>query len=234
MARRRFWRDVRGRQSRDRGGARACAEDGGGGDAPRAPGGRGCTAGLAQPHRRRPRANHAPLGRPDTRAPRRSCPPAHARAGQAARRVGGRDPLRGVVPRVVRRGGKARLRRYDPLAASGPADPRPQAAGRCVSRDHSLELPFRDGDAQGCSRAGGGLHDGAEAGRADAVVCARGRRARRRGGAAGRRTLDRHRRFRGRTGDRSRADLEPARPQGRLHRLQRGRQAPDGPVRQRG
>ena len=42
------------------------------------------------------------------------------RAGQAAGRVARRDRLRGLVPRVVRRGGEARLRRHDPGATGRP------------------------------------------------------------------------------------------------------------------
>src|SRR4029079_8134317 len=44
--------------------------------------------------------------------------------------------------------------------------------------------------------------------------------------------LRRQPRHRGCACDRRRDDLEPARPQGRLHRLERGRQAADGPVRE--
>ena len=45
--------------------------------------------------------------------------------------------------------------------------------------------------------------------------------------------LGRHRRRRGRARDRRRDDLEPARAQARLHRLDRGREAPHGAVRAR-
>ena len=56
----------------------------------------------------------------------------------------------------------------------------------------------------------------------------------RRGGPAGGRLPDRHRRCRGRARDRRRADRQPARPQARLHRLDRGREAADGAVREAG
>ncbi len=54
------------------------------------------------------------------------------------------------------------------------------------------------------------------------------------GGRPGRRLLDRHRRRRRRARDRRRDDLEPDRPQARLHRLDRGREAADGAVRRPG
>ena len=46
-----------------------------------------------------------------------------------------------------------------------------------------------------------------------------------------RRARHRHRQCRGRAGDRPRDDVEPDRPQARLHRVDRGREAPDGAVR---
>ena len=100
--------------------------------------------------------------------------------------------------------------------------------------NHAVELPRRDAHAQVRARARGRLHDGAEAGRADAAVRARDRAARPRGGPAGRRLPDRHRRGRGRTADRRRDDVEPHRAQARLHRLDGGREAADGAVREAG
>ena len=85
-------------------------------------------------------------------------------------------------------------------------------------RHHTVELPRRDAHAQVRSRPRRRLHDGAQARRADAAHRARDRRARRGGRRAAGRLLDRHRR-RGRCPlDRRRDDLEPARPQARLHR----------------
>ena len=56
-----------------------------------------------------------------------------------------------------------------------PAHRRHQGAGRRDGGDHAVELPGRDGHAQGGARARRRLHDGAEAGRADAALGARGR-----------------------------------------------------------
>ena len=53
-------------------------------------------------------------------------------------------------------------------------------------------------------------------------------------GRPARRLLGRHGRRRRRPVDRRRDDVEPDRPQARLHRLDRGRQAADGPVRRPG
>ena len=55
-----------------------------------------------------------------------------------------------------------------------------------------------------------------------------------RAGVPARRPLGRHRIGGRRAADRRRADLEPDRAQARLHRLDRGRQAPDGAVRRTG
>ena len=50
-----------------------------------------------------------------------------------------------------------------------------------TARDHAVELPGGDADAQVRAALAGGLHDGAQAGRADAAVRARDRaRSRRR------------------------------------------------------
>ena len=105
-----------------------------------------------------------------------------------------------------------------------------EAGGR-DRRHHALELPGRHADAQGRAGAGRRLHDGAQAGRADAAQRA-GRHAPGRGGRpAARGAEHRHRRRRGRAGHRARDDLQPDRAQARLHRLDRGRQAAHGPVR---
>ena len=115
----------------------------------------------------------------------RARPAPDRRAGQAARGVARRDRLRRVVPRVVRRGGEARLRRHDPDLRRRPADRRHEGAGRRHRRDHALELPRGDADAQVRARPRRRLHDGAEARRADTAHGARGRAARSRGRAAG-------------------------------------------------
>ena len=157
-----------------------------------APGDRGRAArasGLAQPSCEGAGADPAPLGGPDARERRGPRAAAHARAGEAARRVADRDRLRGLVLRVVRRGGEARLRRHDSRARDRPADHRPQAAGRCHRRDHAVELPVGDDHAQVRARARGRVHDGAEAGIADAALRARDRGARRGGGHPRRRLL---------------------------------------------
>ena len=61
-------------------------------------------------------------------------------------------------------------------------DPRDEGGGRRHGRDHAVELPGGDADPQVRARARRGLHDGAEAGRADAALGARDRGARRGGG----------------------------------------------------
>jgi succinate-semialdehyde dehydrogenase/glutarate-semialdehyde dehydrogenase len=83
------------------------------------------------------------------------------------------------------------------------------------------------------TRACRGLHDGAQAGRADAALGASDRRASGGGGCAGRSLLSRDRRCRGRTRDRRRDDLEPFGAQARVHRVDRGREDPHGAVRAR-
>ena len=133
---------------------------------------------LALTAREGTRADPAPVGRPDARERRAARPAPHDRAGQAAGRVAGRDRVRRIVPRVVRRGGKAGLRRHDPHVHARPADRRHQGAGGRNGGDHSVELPGRDGHAQGGAGARRRLHDGAEARRADAALGARGREAR--------------------------------------------------------
>jgi succinate-semialdehyde dehydrogenase/glutarate-semialdehyde dehydrogenase len=54
--------------------------------------------------------------------------------------------------------------------------PNDEAAGRAVSHDHAVELPACNGDAQDRARRRGRLHDGREAGEADAALDARARR----------------------------------------------------------
>ena len=81
---------------------------------------------------------------------------------------------------------------------------------------------------------GAGLHDGAEARRADAAHRAGGHAPRRGGRPAAGRAEHRDRRRRRRAGHRQGDDVEPARAQARVHRLDRGRQAAHGAVRRAG
>ena len=70
------------------------------------------------------------------------------RAGQAARRGARGGAVRRLVLRVVRGGGKARLRRHDPVALARQADPRDEGGGRRHRGNHAVELPGGDADAQ--------------------------------------------------------------------------------------
>ena len=95
--------------------------------------------------------------------------------------------LRGVVPRVVRRGSQARLRRHHSRPSGRQAHRRHQGADRRRRLHHAVEFPARDDHAQGRPGDRRRLHGGAEAGVADAVLGAgagRARRARRRAAAA--------------------------------------------------
>ena len=104
-------------------------------------------------------------------------------------------------------------------------------ARRSDGRHHALELPLRDGDEEVRARTRGGLHDGAEARRADTALGARDRRARRGGRRPAGRALDRHRRCRGRAPDRTGDDVQSARAQARLYRLDGGREVVDASLR---
>ena len=101
------------------------------------------------------------------------------RAGQAARGIEGRDRLRRLLRRVVRRGSEARLRRRDPRPPGRQAHPRAAPAGRRRRRDHALEFPGGDDHAQGRAGARRRLHGRLQAGDADALLRARAGRARR-------------------------------------------------------
>ena len=169
--------------------------------------------------------------RPDARARRRPGRAPRPRAGEAARGGEARDRVCRVLLRVVRRGGEASRRTGDPAAAARPADRGASRADRRHRGDHAVELPLGDADPQVRACARGRLHDGAQAGRADAALRARGGRARGGGRCPARCLLRRHGRRRGCPGDRRRDDLQPDRPQARLHRLDRGREAADGAVR---
>ena len=105
-----------------------------------------------------------------------------------------------------------------------PAEARARAApaGRRHGRDHALELPGRDDDAQARPGPRGGLHDDRQARLGDAADGARGR-ALHGGGRRARRRRQRHHlaphRRRG-----ERAVQRSARAQDLVHRLDRGRQ----------
>ena len=169
------------------------------------------------------------LVRPDDGEPGRPRAPDDARAGQAAGRIEGRDGVRRVVPRMVRRRGQARLRRHHPAAPARQAHRRAEGTGRRRGVHHAVEFSAGDDHAQGRPRASPRA----------ARSCSNRRRRRR------------SRRWRWRSsasapdvpkgvfnvhhgigqGDRRRADVEPARAQAVVHRIDRDRQAADGAVR---
>ena len=180
-----------------------------------------------------PGADPPPLGRPHARAPRRPRPAADARAGQAARRVA--RPRSRYAASFLEWFGEEGKRVYGdtiPPPLRRPAHRRAEAAGR---RRRPAITPWNFPSAMITrkvgARAGGRLHDGAEAGGADAPLGARASPCSREEAGLPPGV------FIVVTGDaedapdRRRADVEPARPEARLHRLDRGRQAADGPVR---
>ena len=174
----RLRRDVRRHESRDRRGAGARAAARGGGDAGGDRGRRAGLPGVAGPDGQGARGRAASALGPDARAAGGAGAAADERAGQAAGGGARRDRLRGLVLRVVRRGGEAGLRRHDPGAPARQADRRPEGADRRHRGDHALELPRRDDHPQGRAGARRRLHDRDQAGRADAVDRARAGRAR--------------------------------------------------------
>ncbi len=108
---------------------------------------------------------------------------------------------------------------------------RDQAADWRRGLHHAVELPAGDDHAQGRSGHCRRLHRGAEARVADAVLGAgAGRTGRARRHPEGR--VQRRHRIGGR--HRQRADVESDREEAVVHRLHRGRQAPDGAVRRHG
>ena len=180
---------------------------------------------LGGAHREGSRDAAATLARPDARQRRRSRDAHDRRAGQAARRVEGRDRLRGLVHRVVRRGRQAPVRRRHPGAPARQAHRRPAPAGRRRRRDHAVEFPGRDDHPQVGSGARRRLHLRLQAGDADALLGARDGRAR----ATRRHSARRVQRDHGpRERDRRRDDVQPRRAQAHLHRLDRDRQEADG------
>ncbi|CAA9470167.1 MAG: Succinate-semialdehyde dehydrogenase [NAD(P)+], partial [uncultured Solirubrobacteraceae bacterium] len=138
-------------------GHRGRAADGRGGDAPRHRGRRAGAPGLAGDAREGARGDPAPLGRPDAGPPGGALRPAHLRAGQAARRVAGGGGVRRELPRVVRGGGQAGLRRHDPDVRARPPDHRHEGARGGDRGHHAVELPRRDADQEGGARARGRL-----------------------------------------------------------------------------
>ena len=105
-------------------------------------------------------------------------------------------------------------------AGAGPAAD-DEAARRAVRLHHAVELPAGDGHAQDRPGGRGRLHDGRQAGQADAAVDAHARADPRGGRAAGGRAERRHRELE-RLGDGA-ADPRPAHAQAVVHRLDRGR-----------
>ena len=127
------------------------------------------------------------------RARRRAGAADDARDGQGGRRVEGRDHLRGrVLPLVLGRGAahrrllQDRRQRASPRAGDAPA-------GRPLLLHHPLELPQRDGHAQDRPGDRRRLHDGRQAGEADAALDAGAGGAARRVRPARRRPQRRHR-----------------------------------------
>ena len=146
------------------------APDGRRGDPPGDRGGGQGAARVARQDREGARPGAAQMVRPDDGEPGGSGGADDRRAGQAVRRVAGRDRLCRRLHRMVRRGGQADLRRHDPGARLGQAHRRHQGADRRLRRDHAVELPGGDDHPQGRPGFGRGLHDGAEAGDRDAVL----------------------------------------------------------------
>ena len=149
-----------------------------------------------------------------------------ARAGETARAGARRSGARGGFRRVVRRRREAHLRRDHADQSGRPAFPRAASAGGRVRGDHAVEFSCLDDHAQGGAGAGGGLHRGGEAGRADAAHGPGARAARRAGGHAARGARCRHRRRS--SADRPGAHVRSSRAQDFFHRLDRGRAAADG------
>ena len=140
-------------------------------------------------------------------------------SGRARRRHAAR---RRPLPLLRRLGDEGRGRDHPGL------DPRPALAqlhaaraGRRRRPDHPVELPAADGGVEARRGARVRQHRGAQARRADAAVGAAPRRAARGGRHPARRRQHRHRLRRDRRRGARRASR---RRQGRVHRLDRGRQ----------
>ncbi len=150
-------------------------------------------------------------------------------AGQATRRVEGRDRLRGRLHRVVRGGRQAALRGCDSGPSERQAHPRPAPAHRGGRGDHAVEFSRGHDHPQGRTRARRRLHLRLQAGAADSLLRARDGGARRSRRRSRRRPQHRHRQQCRR--DRRRDDFQPHRAQADVHRLHAGRQASDGAMR---
>ena len=180
------------------------------------------------PRPRRSAPDPAPLVRPDDGQPGRPRDVDDGRAGQAARRIERRDRLRRGVHRMVRRGGQARLRRHDPGA-------RPDK--RIVVLKEPIGVvaaitPWNFPAAMITRKAGPAMAAGCTvvlkpASATPFSALALGELAERAGVPRGVFTCITG----GAGGDRRRADVEPARAQTVVHRVDRDRQAADGAVR---
>ena len=128
------------------------------------------------------------------RPSRRPRPPDEPRDGQDGQGGQGRGRLRQRVLPLVRRGGGAHPRPLDAGARGRQPAAHHQEAGGSVPLRHALELPDRDGHPQDRPGRRRRLHDGRQAGPADAADDARAGRDPGRGGAARRRAQRRARR----------------------------------------
>ena len=219
VGRRRLGRDVRGHEPGDGRGARPRAADGRRRDAPRARGRRGRLPRLARPLGRRPRADPAPLGRPDARAHRRPRAPAHARAGQAAR--SSREAEIRYAASFLEWFGEEGKRVYGDTIPSPLLDRRILVLKQPVGVSAGITpwnfpsaMPTRKAApalAAGCTMV---LKPAEQTPLSALAVAVLGEEAGLPAGVLSRR----HRRRRGRAADRRRDDVEPARPQGRVHR----------------
>ena len=175
--------------------------------------------------RRDPRPGRSPR----RAAPRRADPAAHPRAGQDAARRPHRGDQGGRHADALRRALQGAARRAHAEPRSRRRRHRAAPAARCRGRDRALELPDDAAVQQAGPGAGGGQHRRRQAGRHDAADHPSLRGAPARGRAAGRRVQRRHRR---RLEGRQRARHPSGRAQDRLHRLDAGRRADHGAVRQ--
>ena len=96
--------------------------------------------------------------------------------GQAPARGARGDRLRGGVPPLVLRGGRAHRRRVRRRAQRSGALPRHAPTGGSMPPDHAVELPDGDGHPQDRPGGGGRMHHGRQARRADPAVDAGARR----------------------------------------------------------
>ena len=132
-----------------------------------------------------------------------------------------RDPVRGRVLPLVRRGGGPDRRPPVGRAVGRQPDHGAAPAGRRQLHDHAVELPGGDGHQEDRPGAGGRLHGRAQAGQGDAADRAGGGRHPGRGRRAGRRG-QRAAHPQARPADRGGAG-RPAGAQAVLHRVHRGR-----------